>query len=142
MKLHLPSLNLECQPVAPNLWGCYEPFPFMIDDKLRFIPWMFICDKYSVPPNPFYPRRRKIPKENIPAWLHDYLRRYRNYYGLSVKDTDVLFRQAMELVGLRSTTVRIKYRAVRMAAWATAGKGDGTPPKRVRNFIAENGWGC
>jgi hypothetical protein len=142
MKLELPSLYLECEQVAPKLWACMQPFPFMIDGELWFIKWHFVCDKYSVPPNPLYPRRRAADVENIPAWLHDYTRRYRNVLGLSVRDTDILFRDAMEMVGLHPWTVRIKYRAVRMFAWATAGKGDGTPPRRVRKFIAKHGWGC
>jgi hypothetical protein len=142
MKLELPSLHLECEPVAPNLWACMEPFPFLIDGRVEFIKWFFICDKYSVPPNPFYKRRRVVEKENIPAWLHDYMVRYRLYLGLSIMDCHRLFRDAMRIVGMGRVTAQIKYMAVVVGTPLFGGVGDGTPPRSVRKFIAENGWGC
>jgi hypothetical protein len=146
MKLELPSLHLPCKPVSvnPDLWVLLIEFPFIIDGKVLWIPVHFICDKYSIPffARPVYRRERKVEKENIPAWLHDYLVRNRIALGLSLMDCHNIFYQAMLLVGMWRITARIKWLGVTAGSWAVVEKGDGTPPKDVRDFIDKHGWGC
>ena len=147
MKLELPSLHLDCGQVAPGLWALCEPFVFLIDGTLYTIPLLFICDKYSIPKWPkwlrkLFPQNRSNKKENIPAWVHDYLVRHRVTLGISLIDCHDIFLQGMELVRIDKTTRRIKYAGVMVGNWAVVEKGDGTPPREVREFIAKHGWGC
>jgi len=147
MKLELPSLYIESVEVAPELWALTLHYVFLIDSKVFIIPVDFICDKYSIPKWPkwlrwLFPQRRSNAVENIPAWIHDYLVRFRNTLGLSLTDCHNIFLQAMSLVNLDNTTRKFKYTGVMLFNWMIVQDGYGTPPKDVKRFIDENGWGC
>jgi hypothetical protein len=146
MKLTIPSYDLNTLNVAPELWAMMRPFPFVLDDKEHWIPYQFVCDKYSIPKRPkwlrrLFPQNRSNKKENIPAWLHDYTIRFRVILGLSLMDCHDIFNQAMDMVGIDKPSRIVKYTTVVITNWAIVEDGTGTPPKEVRDFIAENGWG-
>jgi len=141
MKLYMPSLYLECEKVDRDLWILLTPFAFMLDDKLHSIPLFFVCDKYTVL-GVFLKRDRPNEVENIPAWIHDYLVRFRNILGLSLMDCHYVFLQAMRMCGIRPVMRWVKYLGVVSFNWMIASAGDGTPPPEVRDFIDKHGYGC
>jgi hypothetical protein len=142
MKLELPSLYLNSEPVARKLWATTNEYPFLVDGVIYTIPQLFVCDKYSVPLGVILKRERKENIENIPAILHDYLVRYRKVLGFSITDCHSLFRQAMLLCGLGFGMRWTKWSGVFLFNWAIATKGDGTPPRNVKRFIDKHGYGC
>jgi hypothetical protein len=144
MKLHLPKLEIECVRVQrrPALWATVQPFPFEIDGEARSVPNRFVNDKYSVPLplQPIMPRRRKTKKENTPAVLHDYLVRNYKLLGITLMDAHDLFLQAMRICSMYMPLSYVKYAGVVIGSpWQ--GQGDGTPPKKVQEFIDKYEWG-
>ncbi len=143
MRLNLPSLHIQSDQVqdVPPLWMLLAEYPFMIDGKMFWIPLFFVCDKYSVL-GIVLKKSRKNEKENIPAWLHDYVIRNRNILGFSMMDCHWIFLQAMKLCGIGFFMRWAKYLAVVNFNWMLAGDGNGTPPKDVQAFIDKHGYGC
>jgi len=70
--------------------------------------------------------------------IHDFLLRFRDMFGLSVMDCHRAFRDFMDLLGFGATG-RVKYVAVVVGGWVSPGKGDGTPPRRIRSEMRKRG---
>jgi len=137
MILTLTQLEIPCRPVTRNVWVSTAPMVCYVNGRRIEQADPFYCDKYSRPIilAPFMPRERKVPKENTPAWWHDYFVRYRNIIGLSLVDCHNLFLQAMHICGVHPCLARIKWLGVLVGNWMMAGPGDGTPPRNIRRAI-------
>ena len=124
---------------ASGLWITRTEFVFEWRGRIYRIPAAFVLDFYSVPWFVRWVMPSNRPKQNKPALIHDFLRRFHKVFSLSVKDTDVAFLDAMAEVDMRRRVRRAKYRAVRIAAPFARHKGDGTPPRIVRRAMKRNG---
>lgn len=85
-----------------------------------------------------YPQN--IGDGNLAAYIHDWTRRFRSIIGMTCKQTDRLFLDAMRYYNIPHA--KLFYIAVRLQAPFDSG-GDGIPPRDVRHAMRdrEDDWG-
>lgn len=121
------------------LWKTDRDFMFEWRGTYYVIPYDFVLDMFSTP---FFLWWYMPPEQdgyNEAALIHDFLRRFRKLFDLSVADTDAAFRDALIKTKMPKFKRVRKYRWVRIFALFTAGKGNGKPGRKVRKAMAAKG---
>ena len=130
--------NIQGYPNSKRIWVTTSDFVFYIDGVKYVIPADFVNDLYSIPAFLHFWRGNNNGWGKEAAVIHDFMRRFRKLFGWSVKFTDEVFLEAMRLYDL--DTANIKYRAVRLFAWATSiGSGCGKPSRKISRAMEING---
>ncbi len=129
---------LKYRDYARGLWITTAPFVFEWRGRVYTIPAGFVCDFFSIP-KPFrFWRGNNRGYGNEPSLIHDFLLRFRDYFGLGIMDCHAAFRDFMRLLGF-GRSGEVKYYAVVVGGWVCPGAGDGTPPRDVRRAMRRNG---
>ena len=136
MKIEIPEPILT-RGYCKKLWITVADFYFYIDGQEFVIPKGFVLDFYSIPRFLHWWRGHKNGIGEEAAAIHDFLRRFYKDFNITIKWTDIVFREVMRYY--KMSTWRIKYRAVRMFAWATTDGGEGRPCRKVRKAMALRG---
>jgi hypothetical protein len=131
---------------APGLWWLKEDFRFRwkgVEYLIEGAPdprYAFVWDMFSIPPFLRMLWERNQPGRNKPALAHDFGVRNRKLLGWSLMECHALFNEAMELSGeFPDWERRAYYSAVVGFNWVKPGKGDGTPPRKVRKAMGRFG---
>ena len=102
-------------------WELRETFGFQsaLTELVLRAPINFICDFASIPR--LFWRLIGPPatgKYRRAAIIHDYLYRFGHLLGISRKQADAIFREAMRCDGVGRIKAGLIYQAVRLAGWA------------------------
>lgn len=121
------ELTLTYLP-GPNKWRTDRQFTYFVGTKISgikiVVPKGFVTDLASVP----WPASMLIPKSgrfNQSAVLHDFLYSKRgkvNNREYSRAKCDLIFLEAMQVLGVHWFKRKIMYRAVRLGGWAAWNK--------------------
>ena len=131
--------EIDIAPYGKGLWIVTRPLSFWVDSMMFTVPIGFIFDGATIP-RPLHWWSSPINGwSDTAAAIHDYLYRFRATLGLTRKFADVVFLIVMgdsaRKHGIHFTKPLAKYSAVRWFGWLVAGKGDGTPPRKVRRVV-------
>ncbi len=123
-----------------GLWITTEWICFEWRGRLFRFPPGFVTDMFSIPWFLRWWRQNNRGRGNEAAGgVHDPLSRFRNILGLTMKETDEAFLDAMDLLDF-GFSGRVKYRAVRIGAYlGLRSDGWGKPPRKERRAMREAG---
>lgn len=107
--------DLFLKATVPGKWQLSKPLIWQGSLGV-FVPVGFETDLASLPPfvRPFIDRNGKTRR---PAIIHDYLYQTAIHTGVSRKNADLTFLDAMKFEGVGLTKRALIYRAVRMFGW-------------------------
>lgn len=142
VRLPLPRLIAPAPVVCRGypggvLWITTQWFWFVFDGRLFGIPPGFVLDFYSIPRLMWGWRPSRIGVGDEAALIHDFLCRFWLLLGITRKQADRAFLEAMVVYDVSRAST--KYRAVRLFGWAVCGGGAGRPGGTARRAMRDNG---
>jgi hypothetical protein len=131
--------EIDIVPYAKGLWMVTRPLSFWVDSMMFTVPVGFIFDGATIPKPLRWWSAPINGWSDTAAAIHDYLYRYRTTLGITRRFADDVFLivmgEAARKNNIRSAKPIAKYIAVRWFGWLVGGKGDGTPPRKVRRGV-------